>query len=338
MTMHVILKEIEAGRASYDEIIPITRESDSRNMPDRRATRMWLDQRHIGTLREIMLGLAVPSANDAAIAAALRFAPSMTDFAHVMNREARSMGLSVTRFDESSGLSEHNITTAAEFAFFCRQYIVLHPQALTDFHSVLVFPYPVAANFPAPVLNTNTNHFNNRNTLLRTFPGVDGLKTGYIDESGYNIALTAARNGTRLLAVILGAPARPGGDRERDRDGERLLSWAFEHFQTVRPAVPPPEPLRLWKGKERSVSVQPAEPLAFTAPLGRAASVRHSVEINLPLVAPLPARYPAGWLILTDDAGELHRVQLVTDRAYQQGNIFRRMWDSIRLFLLKKST
>jgi D-alanyl-D-alanine carboxypeptidase (penicillin-binding protein 5/6) len=166
---------------------------------------------------------------------------------------------------------------------------------------------------------------------------VDGLKTGYIDEAGYNIALTARQNDTRFIAIILGAPAGSGGARIRDRDGQKLLSWAFGNFRTVRPELPPLEKIKLWKGREKQVSLRFAEPLAFTAPLDRAASLRYAIRINEPLIAPLPAFYPVGWLILADNEGELRRVQLVTAKEYQQGNIFKRIWDSIRLLFRKKS-
>jgi len=80
-----------------------------------------------------------------------------------------------------------------------------------------------------------------------------------------------------------------------------------------------------------------SESTAFTAPLDRAVSLRYALRINEPLVAPLPASYPVGRLILADDEGELRRVQLVTDREYQQGNIFKRIWHGIRLLFYKNN-
>jgi len=167
---------------------------------------------------------------------------------------------------------------------------------------------------------------------------VDGLKTGYIDEAGYNIALTAKRNDTRFIAVILGAPRGSGGARTRDRDAEKLLTWAFANFKTVRPEIPQIKPVKLWKGRDKQAALRLSEPLSFTAPLDRAASLRYAVIVNEPLVAPLPASYPSGWLILADDAGELRRIRLLTATEYGQGNIFRRIWDGIKLFFLRNKT
>jgi len=331
MTMHLLMKEIDSERASYDEIVPITVESWAQNQPPQ-SSLMFLEPGQIVTLREIMLGLAVPSGNDAAVAAALRLAPTMQDFANLMNAEARRMGLRITRFVESSGYSEENITTAGEYAYFCRQYLQLHPQSIRDFHSVDVFAYPTADNMPESSRRSpRTIVQYNRNSLLRTFPGVDGLKTGYIDESGYNIALTAERDQTRFLAVILGAPARQGGDRIRDADGARLLSWAFENFKTVRPVIGQVENARLWKGRENTVQLVLAESADFTSAKDRGEILFFETVITNALIAPLPAGSPAGYLLISDEYGELSRVPLVTARPCERGNIFKRIWHSILL-------
>ena len=338
MTIHLLQKEIASGRVTLDEIVPIGLESWAQSQPPR-SSLMFLAPGQEVTLREIILGLSVSSGNDAAVAAALFIAPSVEEFSDMMTQEARRMGLRITRFVEPSGISEYNMTTAAEFAAFSREYLRLYPHSLDQFHSVLEFAYPTAANVsPAFRNNPRTIVQANRNALLRTFPGVDGLKTGYIDEAGFNIALTAERDGTRFIAVILGAPAGPGGDRIRNRDSERLLSWAFENFRTMRPSIGPVEPARLWKGREKQVELIPAELPVFTAPAGRGSNLYISTEIARPLVAPLPAHYPAGRLVISDDEGELYRIQLITAGQYDRGNFFRRLWHSIRLFFWKEKT
>jgi len=333
MTLHLVMREIEEGRASYDEIIPVTVESWAQSQPPR-SSLMFLAPGQIVSLREIMIGLSVSSGNDAAVALALRLAPDMDIFARIMTEEARRMGLYVTRFTESSGISEYNMTTAAEFAYFCRQYIKLHPYSLQDFHSVPVFSYPMAHNVPEIYRNNpRTITQENRNNLLKTFPGVDGLKTGYIDESGYNIALTAQREDTRFIAVILGTPAESGA-RIRDEDGTRLLSWAFENFKTIRTDAYL-EKERLWKGKENEVRLIIGESADFTSPLDRANTLIYETIIPNPLIAPLPAGFLAGFLVISDEYGELNRVPLITAYPYERGNIFKRIWHSI-LLLFKR--
>jgi D-alanyl-D-alanine carboxypeptidase (penicillin-binding protein 5/6) len=153
-------------------------------------------------------------------------------FAAMMNRDVRALGLTRMHFVEPSGLSSQNKITALDYAKFCRHYIRRHPRDLASFHSVRKFVY-------------NRNVFINHNRLLgrHSYSGitynVDGLKTGFIHESGYNIALTARSvkpkgakkfHSRRFIVVLLGVPAslgRKAGERARDADGLALLNEAF---------------------------------------------------------------------------------------------------------------
>jgi len=331
MTMNIAMNEVKAGRASYDEFVKLTEESWSLRQPPR-SSLMFLEPEQTVTLREILLGLAIPSGNDAAVAIALRFAPSMNDFARLMTNEARSMGLNVTRFVESSGYSEQNITTANEFAFFCCQYINLHPDSMKNFHSVEAFSYPLSVNESARYKNNpRTIRQVNRNFLLYDYKGVDGLKTGYIIESGYNLALTAMNDQNRFIVVLLGASS----ERNRQDDGRLLLNWAFDNFKTVRPVINQVENARLWKGKEKNVQLKIAEEADFTSPINRSEKLYYHQIINDPLIAPLPENHHAGFFVISDDEGEVNRVPLLTVKSYEKGNIFKRIWHSIVLLFKK---
>jgi D-alanyl-D-alanine carboxypeptidase (penicillin-binding protein 5/6) len=337
MTAHIALREIAAGRASLDETIQPPRESWAVNQPPR-SSRMFLAAGQRVSLRELLLGMAVPSGNDAAVAVALRFAPTVAEFAAMMNREAENLGLLNTRFVEPSGISENNMTTAGEFAVFCRAYLSRYPETLQQFHSVPEFAYPKSDNVAEqyrerPGTIVQYNH----NSLLKDFPGTDGLKTGYIDEAGYNIALTAHREGTRFILVLLGAPAIWGGDRMRDDDGRRLLSWAFDQYRTIRPLIGELEPAPLWKGRRKEVRLDIAEAPDFTGPRDRGRQLYLSTELIDPLTAPLRAGENVGTLVLSDDLGELRRIPLLAAEEYPPGGFFRRLWDSLRLFFRRIS-
>jgi D-alanyl-D-alanine carboxypeptidase (penicillin-binding protein 5/6) len=251
-----------------------------------------------------------------------------------MNAEAQRMGLNVTRFVDTSGFSPHNKTTAQEFAYFCYQYIKIHPNSMRDFHSHTVFSYPLEANMPqGRRSNTTTITQSNRNGLIGIFPGADGLKTGFIPESGYNIALTAERNQTRFILALLGAPSNRDGGRIRQADGIRLLTWAFDNFKTVSVEAGQIEDVKLWKGRENTVQLGiDTQIVDFTSPLNRANELYREVVITSTLVAPLPANYHAGYLVISDEIGELKRLPLVTTKAYERGNFFKRIWHSILLF------
>jgi D-alanyl-D-alanine carboxypeptidase (penicillin-binding protein 5/6) len=336
MTMHLVFSAVSGGWASLDEKIPLPRESWAVSQPPR-SSLMFLAPGQIVSLKEVLLGLAISSGNDAAAAIALRFAPTVDDFVGMMNAEAERLGLVKTRFADPAGISEFNMTTAGEYAAFCREYLRLHPESLAQYHSVPEFAYPKASNVAEAFRDRpGTIVQGNRNRLL-SFPGVDGLKTGYIDEAGYNIALTAERDGTRFILVLLGAPARPGGDRIRDEDGRNLLDWAFAAFKTIRPEIGVIQPVRLWKGKANTVELKAGGGVPFTAPADRGDSLWISTELNEPLIAPLPSGYEAGSLVISDARGPLHRIPLLTVTEYEKGNFFKRLWHSVRLFFRPKN-
>lgn len=242
--MYVVDEEVSSGRLSYDQIIPIPEEALACNMPPH-SSLMFLGEGQKVTLEELLLGLSICSGNDAAYALAYTICGNMEDFVARMNQVAIDMGLENTYFVESSGYSELNTTTAREMAKFCRVYLSQHPESLKKFHSVPSFTYPKKQNMadgdvygaqdfsqglPRHITMGITQ--SNTNPLLGILKGCDGLKTGYIDESGYNLSLTAQRNGTRFLSVTMGGPGRSTaeGQKGRIRDGTELMNYGFEHF------------------------------------------------------------------------------------------------------------
>ncbi|MDR3148095.1 MAG: D-alanyl-D-alanine carboxypeptidase, partial [Treponema sp.] len=101
---------------------------------------------------------------------------------------------------------------------------------------------------------------------------------------------------------------------------------------TIRPIIPEPEPVQLWKGKQKELRPFVAETPDFTGPRDRGRQLYLSTLITDPLIAPLAAGQSVGTLILSDDSGELRRIPLLAAEDYEEGGFFRRVWDSIRLF------
>jgi len=340
MTTHVVLRESASGNIPLDRTAKLPPESWARNQPPRSSV-MGLDSGQIVSLKELLLGLAVPSGNDAAVALALNFSPDIEAFALEMNKEAAMMGMRKTVFTEPSGISENNLTTALDFARFCAAYMRLHPEALREYHSVREFTYPRQENippgqskYPAPV--TFYHHI----SLLNRYKGADGLKTGYIDEAGYNLAVTAAREGTRFIAVILGVPAKLGaywGAKRRDADGEALLDWGFRHYRTLKVRYPELKPLRVWQGRENYVDIIPqnrilADIAGFTVEKHRGKRVFYEITLTENLRAPLPRNTRAGTITFSDESGELGHVSLLTARPVEEGGFPKKILDSIIMF------
>ena len=267
MTLHIALQRIDDGLLDPSRVIMPPPDSWARNLPPHSSV-MFLGPGQRLTINELLKGLVVDSGNDAAVALADVIAGSVPAFADVMNEEASRLGYHVMRFVEPSGLSSANLITAREYVDFCRRFVTLHPRALTDLFSLRELTYPLPENLSGdnnerPITQKNTN------ILLGHYEGVDGLKTGHIDESGYNFAATARRGNMRLISVILGVPDQvPGGGlRMRAVESEELLDYGFSNFTLVQPTYAPPSPVRVWKGSARVLAIAPGRrrPSSFPA-------------------------------------------------------------------------
>ena len=349
--MYVVEEAAINGQFSYSDLIPLPPESWACNMPPH-SSLMFLGEGQKVTLGELLLGLSICSGNDAAYALAYATSGSMGEFVSLMNQTAQELNLTHTYFEESSGYSEKNTTTPAEMAAFCRRYILNHPESLKRYHSVRDFSYPkeinlAAGDLPArqdftqgiPRHITMSIYQKNTNPLLGKLEGCDGLKTGYIEESGYNLSLTAERNGTRFLSVTMKGPGSntAEGQAGRVHDGTELMEWAFANFfdyqlsEDLRSVL-----TKLYGYKEKALNLVPAWDDAVTIPFIAGDSLEAckeliNVSVNLKERKTYPDVINAGdelGLIIIDVGGtELCRIPLVSDRAVEKANIFVRAAD-----------
>ncbi len=339
MSLFVVYKRIEEGTVSKNEIIRISKNADFRSLPPH-SSLMFLEEGQEVSMLDLMLGLAVPSGNDAAIAIAERIAGSVEGFVRLMNLEAEQLGLSSVHFEDASGLSSENRVTAADFVQFCAEYVRKYPKALKELHSVSSFTYPKEENW-----NTNgTSVYGpitqyNRNNLLSVYIPVDGLKTGYIDESGYNIALTAQQSGRRLIAVILGGSGENSseGSLLRAIDGINLLSYGFYNFENIKSEVPEIKSPKIWKGLKNSVALKYPEIPVLTLTTEKAVILRTEVNIPENIIAPIKEGDILGEIVQTAGEEIIGRYYITAAEDISKGGFFRRLFDSIRMFFMKMS-
>ncbi|MBB5226512.1 D-alanyl-D-alanine carboxypeptidase [Treponema ruminis] len=243
--MYIVFKDAAEGKISLDDVVPLPERSWAINMP-KDASLMFLGQGQIVTLRELLKGLAVASGNDAALAVADYISGSTKAFVERMNEECAALGLTHTHFVEPSGYDEHNLTTARELAAFCCEYIRRFPQSVEEFHSAPSIKYPMGKNLPSWQKDRGDStaiYQKNTNPLLGLMEGCDGIKTGFIYESRYNLALTAKRNGVRYISVTMmgtGVGSKQG-NAGRVHDGTEMMEWAFQNFADFNPAQKLPE-------------------------------------------------------------------------------------------------
>lgn len=205
LSMYVVFDEMRAKRVSLTDKVTVSRAAAREG-----GSRMGLRAGETQALDKLLYGMAVASGNDASCAVAEHVAGSQAKFVRMMNATAKKLGMTGSAFATVNGLpAKGQMTTARDMLNLARNYIAVYPEALR-YHST----------------RTITHHGRtriNKNPLLGSYRGADGLKTGWTTASGYNIITTARRGKTRLLAVMLGA----GDSGVREREINRLMDAGF---------------------------------------------------------------------------------------------------------------
>ncbi|MDR2055518.1 MAG: D-alanyl-D-alanine carboxypeptidase [Desulfovibrio sp.] len=188
LSMFLALDHIASGQADFDSAVVVSRGAASET-----GARMGLKTDDRVALQKLLLGMAVSSGNDASTAVAEFVGGSTQAFVRMMNVKARRLGMRDSNFCNPHGLPhQEQYTTARDMLTLARAYLRAHPFALR-FHNTHALRYRDSVTW-------------NKNPLLGQYEGADGLKTGWIKDSGYNLIFTASHGEKRLLAVIMGAP------------------------------------------------------------------------------------------------------------------------------------
>lgn len=233
VTLYIIYSLIHQGILSESMIVPIKTEAWSRMLPSD-ATRMFLEPIQKVTLKELMLGLAIPSANDASIAVAQLISGSVENFTKLMNKTVHSLGFKHLFFYDSSGYSNLNYVTALEFAQFCRIYLNRFPESIRELESITGLLFPQNKNYSHKFAGSvHSFYMKNHNPFLGEIKGVDGLKTGFISKSGLNIALSMYRSNFRTITISLGGfgPSTGYVNRYRKKEITMLNDWFYNNYQ-----------------------------------------------------------------------------------------------------------
>ncbi|HYZ33711.1 MAG TPA: D-alanyl-D-alanine carboxypeptidase family protein, partial [Crenalkalicoccus sp.] len=206
MTLYLVFEAIRDGRLELDTRVPVSENAAA--MPP---SRLGLQPGMMLRVEEAVLAIVTKSANDAAAALGeLLGGGSEQRFAQIMTLRARALGMSHTTFRNASGLPDPDqVTTARDMALLgCR--------LLADFPRQYTY-------FSTPSFTFRGHTLWNHNRLLQDYEGADGIKTGYVNDSGFNLVASAERDGVRLVAAVFGGSS----GRERDRHMMALLDQGF---------------------------------------------------------------------------------------------------------------
>src|SRR6195256_4073620 len=189
MTAYVMLRAVKEGRVTLDKAVPVSPTAASQS-----PTKMGFPVGTLVTIDNALKMLMVKSANDMAVLLAEGVAGSIENFADQMNTTAQRLGMTQSHFVNPNGLpADEQIVSARDLAILARTAIREFPEYGYLWH--------------LPGIRFGKRVYRNYNTLIGRYPGADGMKTGFICASGFNLVATATRDGKRVIAVVLGAPS-----------------------------------------------------------------------------------------------------------------------------------
>jgi len=267
MTIYIAFEEIAAGRLKLDTRFRVSERA--RNMG---GSRMFVELGSEVTVEDLIKGMIVLSGNDACVVIAEGMSGNEDSFAERMTAKARELGMTGTVFKNSSGWpADGQWTTARDLA-------VLSWRTIEDFPKL--YRYYADMNW-----SYNNIKQENRNRLLKTVPGTDGLKTGHTEEGGYGQATSAIRDGRRLILVVNGMTSMA----ERAQETARLMEWGFREstnttvFRAGDTVVEAP----VWLGSLDKVPLVVPRPVQITAPTGQTVTPRVVARFDGPIAAPI---------------------------------------------------
>jgi D-alanyl-D-alanine carboxypeptidase (penicillin-binding protein 5/6) len=316
MTSFVLAEEVDAGRASLDDMIKVSRNAWSQNPTFKGSSLMWIEPGKPVSLADLERGVVISSGNDASVAVAEHLAGTESSFVDVMNQLAVELGLDNTVYRNPHGLPhpEHR-TTARDLATLSVALINGHPQHY-KIYKEQSFTYNGIKQY-------------NRNSLLRSDTTVDGLKTGYTKEAGYGLVASAQREDMRLVSVVLGSASK----RTRASENSSLLNYGFRFFQNLRPLsaeVTLVEP-RVWKGATESLHAGVLESVVLTVPRERTAA-DITVKVDEQLEAPLSRGDVIGSVQVVRGGEVLFETPLLVLEDVPSGGFFKRLMDALILW------
>ncbi len=208
MTLYMVFEALRDRRIALDQNVPVSPHAASMS-----PTKLGLMPGMRITVEQAILGLVTKSANDAAAALGELLGEDEDHFGQMMTLRARALGMSRSVFRNASGLPDpEQVTTARDMA-------TLGQRLVRDFPTEYRW-------FSIPNFTWHGRTIYNHDRMLQTYPGADGIKTGYIDASGHNLVTSAVRGEVRLVGVVLGASTNP----ERDVHMAALLDQGFERM------------------------------------------------------------------------------------------------------------
>ena len=315
MTLAVVFDALKRGELSLKDGLPMSINAWKKGGGSSGGSTMFIDPKtETVSVENLIRGVAIQSGNDASIVIAEGMSGNEESFATRMNTFAKSIGMTDSNFTNATGLPDPDQYTNA------RDLSILGRHVIQEYPDLYKF-------FSEPEFTWNKIRQFNRNPLLKSEIGGDGIKTGFTKESGYGIVGSAVQGDRRLLLVINGLETR----KARSEEARRMLSWGFRSFES-RPIFAKGEVIggaKVFGGTQSRVDVVAKQPVAILLPKGASGRLTAKVHYLGPLVAPVEAGQPAGKLIVKLEGKVVSTTEVFTNDDVEKGELHQRALDAI---------
>ncbi|MBP5343818.1 MAG: D-alanyl-D-alanine carboxypeptidase [Alphaproteobacteria bacterium] len=273
MTAYMIFDALKKGEYTLDSEFVVSDNAWKKGGAKTGSSTMFLSPNQRVKVRDLLRGIIVQSGNDACIVAAENMAGTEEAFANLMTKKAKQLGLTNAMFKNATGLPDpEHLISAHDLARLANRIIHDFPEY-----------YPI---YSEKEFTYNKIKQGNRNPLLYSMPGVDGLKTGHTSQSGFGLTGSMKTyDGRRLIMVVNGLKSMD----ERAQESKKIMSWGISSFEnlevlkTEKTIVEVP----VWLGETKTVPAVPEKKLIATAARGETPNIKSIVKYDAPIAAPI---------------------------------------------------
>jgi len=297
--MLLIMEAIDNGKLSFKDKVATSEHAASMG-----GSQIFLEPGEEMKVDELLLAVAIGSANDASVALAEKVAGSEENFVSMMNKKVEELGLKNTKFQNTTGLPVNDhYSTAYDMAIMAKE--LLRYEEITDFTKMYESYLREDTDKKFWLVNTNK--------LVKFYPGVDGLKTGFTREAMYCLTATAKKDGMRVIAVVFGAPT----SKSRNAQITKMLDYAFANYaaHSVFKKGEALGKVKISKGNVKEIKAVTSEPVSVLTKKGeQLTKITKDIKINNQLKAPINKGDEVGTLIITQDGKTLAQTKLIDEK------------------------
>jgi serine-type D-Ala-D-Ala carboxypeptidase (penicillin-binding protein 5/6) len=316
MTIEIVFEAIKEGRLTLDNEFVVSEYAWRKGGAPSRTSTMFAGLNTSIRLEDLLRGIMVQNANDACIIIAEGMAGNDAAFAVLMNDRARELGLTNSHFVNSTGLPDPD---QPDQSMSMRDLVTLARHVITEHPDLYRY-------FSEPEFTWNKIRQINKNPLIGSATGVDGLFTGYDEKDGYGMIASAEQDGQRIIAAINGLKS----NNERLSEMQKLLAWGFRSFDkvTLFQTGEPVGEVGVFGGTEGWVPLAGHDPIEILIPKGAKSKLRARIVYMGPLRAPVEEGQQVGALEVMNDQELISRVPLYATQSIDVGPLYSRALDA----------